>query len=279
MRRWPVVFALLGVLLAGQIAAASSSEVATHVCVNKKTGVMRWPGAKACKSTERLKVLTVEGLQGEPGPAGPAGPAGPQGPAGQRGPAGSTVESAIAFSGQTDELVSFRANNDESDTPQILGRVALFTSTPAPRSGRYLVSVHFVTRGRVVQLHDVGTAVIGGWAVGCYAFPTHFTDGLKWNFPYTSAVGGTLEFLPRAGSPYGWLVELDMNGDSLSQQEFLLQAGETLSVTCYGPEVNSDNFDSFYYPGADIRVTGPAVGARLDGVYLGAKRGDEVNYH
>ena len=91
-RAGKVVLAFLGLaLIATSIAFGQSKAPRASkkviVCVNKRTGVVRF--AKKCRrKRERRVVWLVQGAKGDPGPAGAQGPAGPAGQNGSTGAAG-----------------------------------------------------------------------------------------------------------------------------------------------------------------------------------------------
>ena len=83
--RWTLSASMTALcLLVGQPAAAQGGEV--RVCAQKSSGQMRLIGAgEACRQTETLIVLNLQGAKGDKGDPGPAGPQGPRGETGAQG--------------------------------------------------------------------------------------------------------------------------------------------------------------------------------------------------
>ena len=74
----------------GDVAAAQAGGVQVRVCAHRRTGALRLPSTRRCRSTERMLSLGVVGPGGPSGSTGPTGATGPAGAPGAPGTAGAT---------------------------------------------------------------------------------------------------------------------------------------------------------------------------------------------
>ncbi|GIF05758.1 collagen-like protein [Actinoplanes siamensis] len=123
--------------------AAPAAPAAYKVCVNKKTGAVRWlvGGASKCRSGETLFSLNQAGPKGDPGPKGATGakgPAGSPGPQGSPGPAGSPgpqgLPGAVGPAGSPGPSGAPGANGSPGPTASVLWGAGTMTAGSAEYS-------------------------------------------------------------------------------------------------------------------------------------------------